>query len=84
MLTTVVKLSERNQMVLPKAAREALGIEPGGRVMVIVEGQDVRLLPEPESWSDYIYGLGKSMWEGLGGGDNFLREERAAWQESTD
>lgn len=82
MLTTVVKLSERNQMVLPKAAREALGVEPGGRVMVIVEGQDVRLLPEPESWSDYIYGLGKSMWEDLGGGENFLREERAAWQES--
>ena len=81
MLTKIVKLSERNQMVLPKAAREALGIEPGGRVVVVIEGQNVRLLPEPENWSDYIYGLGKSTWEELGGGENFLHEERAAWPE---
>ncbi len=80
MLATVVKLSERNQTVLPKIAREALGVEPGGHILVIVDGQDVRLLPEPENWSDYIYGLGKAMWEKLGGGENFLREERAAWQ----
>jgi AbrB family looped-hinge helix DNA binding protein len=81
MITTVVKLSERNQMVLPKAAREALGINSGSHVMVVIEGQNVRLLPEPENWSDYIYGLGKSTWEELGGGEQFLREERAAWQE---
>ena len=68
-------------MVLPKAACEALGVEPGGRIMVIVEGQDVRLLPEPKIWSDYIYGLGRSMWTELGGGEKFIRDERSTWTE---
>lgn len=74
----VVKLSKRNQMVLPKAAREALGIKPGGRVLVIVENKQVRLLPEPDNWTDYIYGLGDDVWATLGGGEQFLQEERAS------
>ena len=81
MNTAVVKLSERNQMVLPKIARQALGIEPGGRVLVVVQGQHVHLLPEPENWTDYIYGLGEDTWAALGGGERFLREERASWEE---
>ncbi len=80
MNTTVVKLSQRNQMVLPKAARQALGVAPGGRVLVIVQEQRVRLLPEPENWTEYVYGLGEDMWAALGGGERFLREERASWE----
>lgn len=75
-----VKLSERNQMVLPKEARAALGVRPGGRVVVIVEGQTVRLLPDPENWSEYVYGLGAEVWSALGGGESYLAEERAAWE----
>ncbi len=80
MNTIVVKLSKRNQMVLPKAARQALGVDPGGRVLVIVQDQRVRLLPEPENWTEYVYGLGEDMWAALGGGERFLQEERAAWE----
>jgi len=67
-------------MVLPRAARAALGVKPGGRVLVVVERESVRLLPEPESWTDYIYGLGAEVWAALGGGEHFLAEERAAWE----
>lgn len=81
MQATVVKLSERNQMVLPKIAREALEIKPGGRLLVIVENGCVRLLPEPENWTEYLYGLGAETWQALGGGAQFLREERASWRE---
>lgn len=80
MSVVLVKLSARNQMVLPKAAREALGVAPGSRVVVVVEEQSVRLLPEPENWTEYIYGLGADVWESLGGGEHFLEEERAAWE----
>jgi len=81
MRATVVKLSERNQMVLPKIAREAMGIKPGGRLLVIVEDRSVRLLPEPDDWTEYLYGLGADTWQALGGGTQFLREERASWRE---
>ncbi len=80
MEAVLVKLSERNQMVLPRAARAALGVKPGGRVLVVVEQESVRLLPEPENWTDYIYGLGAEVWAALGGGEHFLAEERAAWE----
>lgn len=80
MSAVLVKISERNQMVLPKEAREAMGIKPGGRVLVIVEGQSVRLVPEPENWTEYIYGLGAEVWDELGGGERFLAEERAGWE----
>jgi len=76
----VVKLSTRNQMVLPKEARAALGIEPGGRVVVVVDGENVQLLAEPEDWSEYMYGLGEEIWQRLGGGERFLAEERASWE----
>jgi len=76
----VVKLSSRNQMVLPREAREALGIEPGDHVVVIVDGDTVRLLAQPDDWSEYIYGLGEETWRQLGGGENYLAEERASWE----
>ncbi len=77
---TVVKLSRRNQMVLPKDAREALGVKPGGRLLVIVEEGSVRLLPAPEKWSEFIYGLGAEVWRELGGGEAFLAQERTSWE----
>ena len=80
MSATVVTLGERNQVTLPRDARKALGVQPGERLLVVVENQRVYLLPEVENWADYIYGLGKDMWAELGGGEKFLQEERAAWE----
>lgn len=80
MSTVAVKLSKRNQLVLPKEAREALGVKPGDRIVVVVEQQSVRLLAEPENWTEYIYGLGAEVWSELGGGEQVLAEERAAWE----
>jgi AbrB family looped-hinge helix DNA binding protein len=78
MSATVVTLDERNQVTLPKDARRALGVQPGGRLLVVVENQRVYLLPKVENWTDYIYGLGEDLWADLGGGEQFLQEERAA------
>ena len=80
METVVVKLSERNQMVLTKQARAALGLRPGDRVMVIIHQGEVWLLPEPEDWIDDVRGLGREMWESLGGGEAFLERERSQWE----
>ena len=80
MEAVAVKLSERNQMVLPRQARAALGLRPGDKVLVVIADGEVRLLPEPQDWVSYMYGLGKEMWESLGGGEHFLKEERSEWQ----
>lgn len=38
-----VKMSSKNQIVVPKAARDALGLEPGDRLAVTLEGDTIRM-----------------------------------------
>jgi AbrB family looped-hinge helix DNA binding protein len=80
MKTVTAKLSDRYQMVLPKEARRALGLQAGDTVLVIIEGDTVRLIPRPASYAKYARGLGQEAWNALGGADAFLAEERASWE----
>ncbi len=41
-----ITVSSKGQMVIPAAIREELGIEPGTRVAVRLEGQELILRPE--------------------------------------
>ena len=65
-------MDQRHPMALPQAARQTLGIEVGGSVLVVVEDQSVRLLPKPETWTDYIYGPGEELWATISSGETFL------------
>ena len=42
-----VLISTKGQIVLPIAVRRALGLKPGMRVSVSVEGKSARLVPAP-------------------------------------
>ncbi|MFB0545342.1 MAG: AbrB/MazE/SpoVT family DNA-binding domain-containing protein [Anaerolineae bacterium] len=75
-----VKLSSKNQMTLPKEARQALGVGAGDTLLVIIDGDEVKLSPLPPSLTDYMQGLGKELWAKLGGADEYLRRERESWQ----
>jgi AbrB family looped-hinge helix DNA binding protein len=75
----IARLSSKNQMTLPKEAREALGVRGGDALMVIIADGEVRLQPLPESLTDYLKGLGKEVWIQLGGADAYLKEERGSW-----
>jgi len=77
-LTT--KISSKNQLTLPKRARQALGIGAGDSLLIVIEGGRVYLEPRPASWTDYMEGLGADMWASLGGGEAYLEQERASWQ----
>jgi AbrB family looped-hinge helix DNA binding protein len=80
MKTATARLSSRGQMVIPKEIRQALGLEAGDTVFFVLEGDSVRMFLRPKDYSEYMYGLGKEIWEVLGGGDQFLTEERASWE----
>ncbi|CDH47484.1 AbrB/MazE/SpoVT family DNA-binding domain-containing protein [Candidatus Contendibacter odensensis] len=38
-------LSSKGQTVIPKPIREALGIKPGDRINIVLEGNSARLIP---------------------------------------
>ncbi|WP_419857522.1 AbrB/MazE/SpoVT family DNA-binding domain-containing protein [Candidatus Palauibacter irciniicola] len=50
-------MSSKNQIVVPKAAREALGLRPGDRLAVSVDGETVRMEKLPPDQEDRLRGV---------------------------
>ena len=67
-------LSSKNQIVVPREAREALGVSPGDKLLVVVRGQTVVILPRPRSFAKALRGLAKPAYP-----EGYLSQERASW-----
>lgn len=63
METSEVTLAERGQIVIPKEARDALGLKPGARLQLRVEGG--RLLIEKKVQLDLSRWVGHAVDDGL-------------------
>jgi len=68
-----VKLSSKNQIVIPREAREALGVKAGTQLLVVIRNRSVTLLPKPKDYAKTIRGLAKSYPKG------YLNKERESW-----
>ena len=69
------KLSSKNQIVIPREAREALQIKPGDRLLVVVRGKHVIVLERPESPHKAIRGLARRRYP-----KDYLEKERRSWK----
>jgi AbrB family looped-hinge helix DNA binding protein len=69
-----VKLSTKNQIVIPREIRDALGVKAGDRLLVVPRGDTVILLRKPKKYSEVIAGIGKGLF-----GPDYLAEERDSW-----
>lgn len=69
-----VKLSRKNQIILPREARDALQVKAGDKLLVVVRGDTVILLPKPKKYSKAIAGIGKGLYP-----SNYLQNERKNW-----
>ena len=69
-----VKLSPKNQIALPREARTALGVKAGDRLLVVVRGETVVLLPKPKKYAKAISGIGKGLYP-----KDHLSTERENW-----
>jgi len=74
---TTVKLSSRNQVVIPKEAREALGLQPGDELLVVPKGDRVVILLKPPDLVKRLAGSGRGV---FGRPDRYLSRERASWK----
>lgn len=68
------KLSTKNQIVIPREAREALQLKPGDKLLVTVRGKRVIVLQRPRSFAGAIRGLAKDKYP-----KNYLAKERESW-----
>lgn len=69
------KLSTKNQIVIPREAREALKAKPGDRLLVIVRGETVILLNKPKKYSKAIRGLARKQYP-----NDYVKKERESWR----
>ena len=69
-----VKLSSKNQIVIPREAREALGAKPGSRILVVVRNGTVTLLAKLKKYATAIRGLAKKPCP-----KGYVKVERESW-----
>ena len=61
-----VRLSSKNQIVIPKEARESIHLKAGDRLLMTVSTTGHLLLwKRPKKYVDYMKGLGKNLWKGM-------------------
>ena len=67
-------LSTKNQIVIPREARRALGVKPGDKLLVVVKGDTVIVLPKPKSYRSALRGFGRDLYP-----PGYLEKERGSW-----
>lgn len=72
-----VTLSSKNQIVIPKEAREALGVKPGDKLLITVHDGKVMAIERPIKYHLAIRGLLPGLY-----GPDYLKKERASWKRS--
>ena len=75
-VNATVKLSSKYQVVIPQAAREALGLEAGDELLVLCKSDRVVMIPKPARFSKRTAGLHREVWQGA---DAYLKDERESW-----
>jgi AbrB family looped-hinge helix DNA binding protein len=68
-------ISSKNQIVIPREAREALGLRAGDKVLVVVRGKRVLMLQKPKSHREAIRGLAGAAYPA-----QYLQKERQSWE----
>jgi AbrB family looped-hinge helix DNA binding protein len=56
-MSTSVKMSSKHQIVVPREAREALGLRPGDRLLVSVTGSVIEMRAQPHDVVAELEGL---------------------------
>lgn len=70
----VQKLSSKNQIVIPREAREAMKVKGGDELLVVVKGSMTIIMPKPKDYAKALYGIAKGIYP-----PGYLKRERRSW-----
>jgi len=79
MQSVTITVGKRAQIVIPKKAREAIGLKEGKKAALVYEQGRGVILGNPNESIKLLKGLGKEIWDKAGGADKYLKKERASW-----
>ena len=75
-MNATVKLSSKYQVVIPRAAPEALGLEAGDELLILCKADRVVMMPKPKKYTQHTAGLHREIWRGA---EAYLKDERDSW-----
>jgi len=70
----VQKLSSKNQIVIPKEARQAMGVKGGDELLIVVKEDLTIVMPKPKRYAKTVQGLAKGLYPA-----GYLKRERRSW-----
>jgi AbrB family looped-hinge helix DNA binding protein len=73
-MQTTIRLSSKNQIVLPREAREAMHLTGRDELLVVVKGDITVIMPKPKNYQAALSGAGKGVYP-----KTHLKKERGAW-----
>ena len=59
----IVKLSSKNQIVIPKEVREAMHIKANDELLVVVKNDVTIIIPKPKNYRDALSGMGRGIYK---------------------
>ncbi|HTW59762.1 MAG TPA: AbrB/MazE/SpoVT family DNA-binding domain-containing protein [Terriglobales bacterium] len=69
------KLSSKNQIVIPREAREALDLKPGDKLLITTVGGRIIVMERPKSYRAALAGIARGLYP-----KDYLRKERGSWR----
>ena len=79
-MTEYVSLSTRGQLVIPKEARDKMGLQPGDKLTYDVTPDKITFRKTPKSYTEYMLGLHKEVWQDEDS-EEYLKRERQIWKQ---
>jgi AbrB family looped-hinge helix DNA binding protein len=67
-------LSTKNQIVIPREAREALGVKAGDKLLIAVRGATVIIMQKPAAYHRAVQGIARGVYP-----TRYLQKERQSW-----
>jgi AbrB family looped-hinge helix DNA binding protein len=74
-----VKVGPKYQVVIPQAIRKKVPLLPQKEVLVEEVNGIIIILPQPDSYADFMLGLGKEIWKGIDP-KSYVAKERGNWK----
>lgn len=78
-MKTMIKISSKYQIVIPREAREKLDLKAGDKLIIKANNEKIIIYPQPKSYAKYSLGLGKKIWQHIDATE-YVKKERQTWK----
>ena len=78
-MKTMITISSKYQIVIPREAREKLNLKTGDKLIIKADDEKIIIYPQPKSYAKYALGLGKEIWQDIDAAA-YVKKERQTWK----